>query len=297
MSAHKHIVLTAMMMVMPVLVSLAQNGNLYDAYKMLERGQLDSAKAAIEPATMHAETSKNAQTWYIRGFIYKEIYKAREINDKQSPSRDIAFASFKKSIELDTAKENKDGNIPSLRFLASKYFNDAASSLDTIHYPLSIKNFEKYKEVMAIIEPGTSMTQKDVEFNLAIASVYVDKYNSNRKAHTRFFELAKAAYVKVLSLEPNNLSANYHMGILYYNQAVDIINQSEYDIDIVALDQIQDNSISLFKQSLPFMVKAYELDPNKKETLEGLTGIYFSLNEFEKSNEFKQKLEEIKNQK
>ena len=83
------------------------------------------------------------------------------------------------------------------------------------------------------------------------------------------------------------------MGILYYNQAVNLINQSDYDLDIVALNDVQDNSINLFKQSLPFMEKAYALDPNKKETLLGLSGIYFSLNEKEKSNEFKQKLEQI----
>jgi hypothetical protein len=44
------------------------------------------------------------------------------------------------------------------------------------------------------------------------------------------------------------------------------------------------------------MEKAYALDPKRKDTLYGLSGIYYSLNEIEKSNEFKQKLEEIKKQ-
>ena len=87
------------------------------------------------------------------------------------------------------------------------------------------------------------------------------------------------------------------MGILYYNQAVNLINQSDYDLDIVALNDVQDNSIKLFKESLPFMEKAYSLDPNRRETLLGLSGIYFSLNEKEKSDMFKQKLEEINKQK
>ena len=107
--------------------------------------------------------------------------------------------------------------------------------------------------------------------------------------------MAKASYNKVLAIDPNNISANYNMGILYYNQAVHLINQSDYDLDIVALNDVQDNSINLFKSSLPFMEKAYSLDPNRRETLLGLSGIYFSLNEKEKSNEFKQKLEQIGN--
>lgn len=293
----KRTIVVAIMLMISALAAHAQTGNLVAAYKFLQAGQLDSAKASIDPATTNPETANDPQTWYLRGFIYKELYKARESSNKQSPARDIAYISFKQSILLDTSKTNREGNIPSLRYIAASFFNDAASTMDTVHYAVAIKCFDKYKEVMTIVEPENNMIQKDIEFNLAIASVYTDIYNSDRKGKIRYFEMAKAAYNKVLSFDPNNLSANYHMGILYYNQAVDIINQSEYDIDIVMLDKIQDNSIALFKQSLPFMEKAYQLDPSKKETLEGLTGIYFSLNEFEKSNEFKAKLEEIKKQK
>lgn len=285
------------MLVIPALAAIAQTDRLVAAYKFLKEGQLDSAKAAIESAIKHPETSGDGQAWYIRGFIYKDIYRLREAENKQSPAREIAYSSFKRSIELDTSRSNRDGNVQTLMYIAATYFNDAASTMDTVNYKTAIKCFDKYKEVMSIIEPGNNLAQKNVEFYLAIASVYTDIYNANRKARLSFFDLAKAAYQTVLSIDPNNLSANYHMGILYYNQAVDIINQSDYDIDIVMLDKIQDNSIALFKQSLPFMEKAYQLDPNKKETLEGLTGIYFSLNEFEKSNEFKSKLEEIKKQK
>jgi hypothetical protein len=293
----KRTILVVVLLMTSALAAIAQTDKLVAAYKFLKDGQLDSAKAAIEPAINHPETKNDGQAWYIRGFIYKDIYRLKEAGNKEAPSREIAYNSFKKSMELDTSKSNRDGNISTLMYIAATYFNDAASTMDTVHYKTAIKCFEKYKEVMSLIEPGNNLAQKDVEFNLAIASVYTDIYNSNRKAKTVFFELAKTAYQRVLSLDANNLSANYHMGILYYNQAVDIINQSDYDIDIVMLDKIQDNSIALFKQSLPFMEKAYQLDPSKKETLEGLTGIYFSLNEFEKSNEFKTKLEEIKKQK
>ena len=83
------------------------------------------------------------------------------------------------------------------------------------------------------------------------------------------------------------------MGILFYNQAVQLITQSDIDIDIVALNDLQDNSIKLFRESLPFMEKAYQLDPKRKETLLGLSGVYFSLNDKEKSDLYKQKLQEI----
>jgi hypothetical protein len=41
------------------------------------------------------------------------------------------------------------------------------------------------------------------------------------------------------------------------------------------------------------MEKALELDPNRIETLKGLEGIYISLNEFEKSNAIRARLEAL----
>ncbi|MCB0803891.1 MAG: hypothetical protein KDB74_12400, partial [Flavobacteriales bacterium] len=54
---------------------------------------------------------------------------------------------------------------------------------------------------------------------------------------------------------------------------------------------IQDEIIVLFRKSLPYMKKAYDLNPTRKETLIGLQGIYFSLNDMPKSELFKKELE------
>lgn len=270
------------------------------AYQFLQPAtlNLDSAKANIDLAILHPETSNDAETWYIRGFVYKSIYNKQEKSNKQSPARLVALASFKKSLEIDTSSENKQENIKNIRYLAASLHTDVAACLDSVEYKIAISNFDIFKQYYPLVDPSpANMQQKDIEFNLAIASLYNKIYESDRKAKADFLKLEKEAYSKVLSIDPNNISANYSMGILYYNQAVNLINQSDYDLDIVALSDIQDNSINLFKESLPFMEKAYSLDPKRKETLLGLSGIYFSLNEFEKSNLFKQKLEEIEKQK
>jgi hypothetical protein len=82
---------------------------------------------------------------------------------------------------------------------------------------------------------------------------------------------------------------------LYYNQGVNLITQSDYDIDIVALNDIQESSKKLFVDALPYMQKAYEIKPTDRDVLLGLSGIYFSLNEKEKSDFFKQKLQQLGN--
>lgn len=279
-------------------VGNAQHERFNAAYKFFQDGQIDSAKANIDLAVLHPETMNDGQTWYLRGFIYKSIYNKSEKGNKQSPKRLEALLSFKKSIEIDTSRENIQENVKNIKYLATTLYNDAGASLDSIDYKIAISNFEKFKEYYSLVDPNpANIKQKDIEFSLAIATLYTKTFESDRKGKAEFLKLAKDMYNKILAIDPNNISANYNMGLLFYNQAVNLINQSDYDLDIVALNDIQDNSINLFKESLPFMEKAYDLDPKRRETLLGLSGIYFSLNEFEKSNMYKQKLEEIEKQK
>jgi hypothetical protein len=61
---------------------------------------------------------------------------------------------------------------------------------------------------------------------------------------------------------------------------------------LTTIDKIQDQCVVIFKQSLPYMLKAFELNPTRCDVLEGLAGIYFALNDLAKSNEFKKKAEE-----
>jgi hypothetical protein len=273
--------------------SKAQQDKVAAAYTFLKQGDLDSAKIMIDLALTDVKIQKDAEAWYVRGFVYKSLFNQNERLNKKSLLRLEALSSFKKSIEIDTTPENIQENNKNIKYLATTLYNDAASSLDTIDYKIAIENFAIFKKYYALVDPSVeNIKQKDIDFSLAIASVYTKFFEANR-TRVEFLNLAKAEYNKVLLLDANNIPANYNMGILYYNQAVNLINQSDYDLDIVALGDLQDNSILLFKQSLPFMEKAYALDPKRKETLLGLSGIYFSLNQKEKSDEFKQKFEEI----
>ncbi len=286
-------ILFFVLLLMITVVTKAQESKVNAAYNFLMKKQLDSAKAAIDIAVTNFQSANDDMAWNVRAYVYKEIYKVKEKNNPQSTARIESLNSFKKLLVLTTNPEYKQTAVNGIKYLTSTFYNDASDNMDTAHYKIAIAMFEKYKEYYPLIDTSkTNLQKKDIEFLLALASTYTEKFKAN-KSKQEFLNLTKATYSKVLAIESNNISANYNMGILYYNQAVDLINQSDYDLDIVALSDIQDNSITLFKQSLPFMEKAYSFDPNRKETLLGLSGIYFSLNEFEKSNMIKQKLKEI----
>ena len=276
----------------------AQIDKVSAAFSLLQKGNLDSAKTIIDLAVADTEIVNDGQAWYIRGFIYKSIYNAREKTNIKSPLRLEALNSFKRSLFIDTSLANVVENKKNIKYLAATLYNDVKASLDSVNYLIAIDNFEKFKTYSKLIDTSQeTIKQNDIKFLLALASVYTQIYENDRKGKSEFLNLAKATYYKVLILESNNISANYNMGILFYNQAVQLINQSDYDIDIVALNDIQDNSVKLFKESLPFMEKAYQLDPKRREILLGLSGVHFSLNEKEKSDYYKQKLQELEKQK
>ena len=97
----------------------------------------------------------------------------------------------------------------------------------------------------------------------------------------------------MLVIDTNNAGANYNLGILYYNEAADIINNMDYDMDIMRLNEVQDYCIEIFLSSLPFMKKSYDLGYKRKETLVGLSNIYYGLNDMEKSEFYKKELEDM----
>jgi len=278
--------------------SAQQNPDFVAAFNYVNLKQADSARARIDKAIKDSAVAKEAQSWYVRGFIYKFYYTSKEVTNQSSPARAEALRSLRKALSMlpDTSRELRSSILANMKFIAAKYHNDAAKSLDTSNYQLPIRNFGMYMEIMKQIEPGMNLKPAEIEFNLALSTIYTSLYQANPKTRTNILEMDKEALNKVLKLDPNSVTANYNMGILYYNQAVYLINNSDFDTPLTSLSGIQDNQVQLFRQSLPFTEKAYELDPKKAETLQALSGIYFGLNEYDKSKLFQEKLDELKKQ-
>jgi hypothetical protein len=276
------------------LFAKAQDDAFTKAYRFVTAENADSAKYYIDMAMTEKNSQNDPMVWFLKGLIYKEMYKRYEKGNAESNYRKIALEALTKSDGLDSTKEYSTNNRSLKYWLASTYYSDAASLLDTITYNTSITCFYNYMDILATVDTSkANLKIAEIKFQLALATVYTQIYDSDKKNKIDFLNLAKNAYNKVLTNDPNNISANFNMGILYYNQAATLIVQQDFEIDIIALNDIQDNSIKLFKESLPFMEKAYELDPKRAETLMGLSGIYYSLNEFEKSKLFQKKLEEV----
>jgi len=275
----------------------AQNDSVAKAVLLLQDENMPAdmrvkqALEVIDRAITNPQSAKSAYAWYVRGFVYKDWYKTFESQNKKSKTRLDAVTYLKKALGLDTTNEYAASIKQTLKYLGSTFYNDAGASLDMTNYPTAIEDYEKFKECMLIVEPNYNVKLREVEFKNALATVYEKIFRTDIKANSQFFGMTEDLYKQVIVLDTNNWAGNYNLAMLYYNYGVDIINNMNVTEDIVVIENIQEEAKSLFKKALPYALKAYSLNKKQRNVLVSLQGIYFSLYEFDKSDEFKAKVE------
>lgn len=259
----------------------------------LQKNELDSAKKYIDEAEKDETTNTLPKTWYYRALIYKDAYKAYEKEDKNSTLRTTAVLALNKLTEVDKENEFTESSQKMMTYLASTFYNDAARSLNPTTYKNAIEYYNKFKELMNLAKSSSDLAQQDVKFNLALASMLNQNLEKEAKKDSLKVLEVRNIYQSVLDIDPNNGSANYNIGILYYNEAADMINNMDYDMDLEELNRCQDICTDLFLKALPYMLKSHELNWNKKETLIGLGNIYHGLNDTEKEEIYKNELKAL----
>lgn len=115
----------------------------------------------------------------------------------------------------------------------------------------------------------------------------------------KYFDLAFDYYGQALDKNPNTFDAMYSQGALYYNKAASMTNQlNELSNDFSAAGNkkykaLKDEMDGYFNEALPYFIKAENLDPKDLNTKIALKEIYARNGDFEKSDEYKKKIENM----
>ena len=272
----------------------AQTDLLLDAQKLCNEKKFDEVLPIVEKIIVHPETQSDPASWHIRSFAYIQTFKQSGLsNTTKINLLDTAMFSALKSIKLDSAKVYTENNNSFIKNGAASYYKLSIMLLqDSLNSSKSEEYYLKYKKYTTIFDPSFNFKEKDINYYNTIGSIFEDLYMRNN-FNQKYGDVAKYALLKVLETDSKNISANINLGILYYNQGATLMRMMDYDVDLAQLDVIQENAKKLFKQSLPFMIKVYELDPKAEKAIESLQGIYSALLDDEKANEFKQKKEAL----
>jgi tetratricopeptide (TPR) repeat protein len=135
----------------------------------------------------------------------------------------------------------------------------------------------KLDEAIAKQEEAVLKNPSKSENYLMLGSLYEKKKETGK---------AKEAYGKALSLNPNSFEANYNMGAMLYNPAVEIIKEvrgmgvNDYN---KKGKQMEAQAKEILKESLPYFEKAYQLKPDDSGVKKTLKEIYNSIGQPEKA--------------
>jgi len=268
------------------------------ALRAYQNEDLPKAKELIEIAVGDDNFNGITKIWYFRGYIYKDLFKDSKESKNRKEAFDLreeAIESYMKAVELEPQGELVEDCFNSLKYLSSTLYNDAAYALDSNNFETAQQLFDRYKEIIAMTNPEMDLSKRTIEFNLYMASKYSYLFDNPRSRDVKeeIGQKVVETYQKVLDIDSNNISANYNMAIHYYNQGVNIIENMDYEQDFETLFMIQAQVMELFGAALPYMKKAYKLNPFRKETLVGLSGIYYGLNDIETSEMYQEELKKL----
>ena len=265
-----------------VMCTFAQGGILVEANRKYQAKDLAGARAMLDEAVKEEAYSRSAEAWVLRGFVYKDLWKGMTAGPEADVVRDEAMASLFISTQIDTAREYSQSSLQAYDYLSKTVYNDAARALNDMDFERALALYGKYKEAVLRLDPQHTFTERDIEFNNALGTVYTKRFNQDRE-QLELFDKATAVYKHVLEIDSNNYGANYNLATLYYNRGVYNIQRISVGTDIPGIQQIQEVSKVFFTQALPYMLKAHNMNPKRRETLLGLEGIYYSLQDIEQS--------------
>jgi len=288
-----------LLLVVP-LVSMAQyQDKMQEAYALYNQGMYLKAADIVDEVVEDKKGRNDKVAWHIRGFIYKDIYVKIDKSDRDSKAREIAIESLKRSYQLDEAGKLEEQNRKALRYLGVSYFNDASEIIeerDEFKINKANDKYLAYKDVILFLYSDTNLVDKDVEFYLAMSTAFRKLYEDDRTNREQYWEKSNEYLIKVLELDPANWAANYSLAVSHYNQGAYKLQKLPGVNDIMDIYEIQSESIRSIEMALPFMLDAYEVNPEKIETIRGLKWIYFNLHRQSDSQKMDEELKEKENQ-
>ena len=162
----------------------------------------------------------------------------------------------------------------------------------------------KLDELIGKLKTAIEKEPDNVSVYTTLGNVY-DQLNQKERAAgkieqaDKYFNLAFDYFDQALAKNPNTFDAVYSQGALYYNKAAsmtDQLNQLSNDFSAAGNKKykaLKDEMDGYFNQALPYFIKAEALEPKDLNVKIALKEIYARNGDFEKSNEYKKKIESM----
>lgn len=252
----------------------------------------------------YAEAAKNFEAAY-NTFKLEPIAKEDTIfayyaavSYQTAKNNEKAIEYFKKSLELGYAQKGNTyvylcatlqevgdtvAGISYLKDGFTKYPENSVIIGQLINYYLA-KN-ENIEEVLQYINVAKKNTPDNASLYCA-EGVLFEQMKKN--------DSAKKAYSEAIKIDANNFNANYNLGVLIFNEAVELYKVAN-KIDFSKVKEFEAAVVlgdNKYKEALPYFEKCYVINPEERASLENVKNITFQLRN--KDPEMKKRYEEVK---
>jgi tetratricopeptide (TPR) repeat protein len=107
------------------------------------------------------------------------------------------------------------------------------------------------------------------------------------------YDLAIEELTKSIELNPDVYDAQYGLGAAYINKASDMFVKANEIMDVKKYSDAIDAANNVYAKALPYMEKAYELNPEDIYAMRSLQELYYRLKQTDKYNAIKAKLDAV----
>lgn len=291
------------------------NNNLDGAKKLYEAYQLDK-KDTIN-LYYAASTYVSAKDYDKAMELYNELKrlnysgKATEyLATSKVNGQEVGFASAAerdRSVKLGTHEKPRTEEIPSKRGEIYKNMalilvdkgqiaeakkavadarianpDDSSLMLTEANLYLQTKDFDRYKQIITEVL-AKNPNDAGLVYNLGVISA-----NANDNAE------AEKYYKRAVEIKPDYINAYINLAVLkLQNEKVLIEEMNKLgtsDKDMKRYDVLKKKREDLFRSTLPYLQKAYELDPENEDVAKTLSGVYSALEMTAEKNAIKAKM-------
>ncbi|MCF8245068.1 MAG: hypothetical protein K9J37_00780 [Saprospiraceae bacterium] len=226
------------------------------------------------------------------GKLYKELYEA----DTVQPAVYAKYFDFL----------YQGGNTDEAWIVFDKGQTKFPANTEILFVGINAKIVEKdYDALKQMLNKAIDAEPNNSSIYSALGNVYMNLFNeeyakdNNSAAAQDYFDESIKYYNKAISIDSSQFIAIYSIGSLYFNKAVELIKiataqpmdkegQKKYKM-------LTDESKELMATALPYFQKTEGMQPNDINTLIALSEIYARQSELEISQEFKNRLEKVRN--
>ncbi len=239
----------------------------------------EEAVSMADQAIADPQEASQAYTWYVAGFIWKELYKLEESSFRTSPMREKSIQYLQKAITLDKDKKYKKDIDAALRYLAISYFNDAlkrSKEISAISENEPEEIYSKFRDLLHSIAPLTDFSEYDKQMFKSLGQSHYRLWELNTTDRTHAIK-SNSYFQKVLILDENDCDALHNLVILHYNQGVYAIRSVDVQSDISELIIKQEEAIRQFHLALPYAQKCFDVCKKTPEYYKALMYCYRAL--------------------